>query len=322
MVKNIRIQIKDLIKNLKKVMKGGNDAYGSTSLIIEDEIPCEYEWTSQFYNPKMKMLTKIITEKTIYDKELENAKYIDERIGNKENLLFPMKACSGISVDENLRKILQRYNHKDVKKGVEFDKNATTIYILQIENGGESLEKLNENGQLRTFNDNELISIIDDIVGGIKHLHSKAMPHGDISPENITIRRDIDRPRAYIIDLGEANNKATYDSKVLFDAKNAINCVHLIAQNLSGNNPMKNGLTNIRETLNIEALIGELTKLHQSTKSDEEIEREFRERFGPGMVNYDDQGTPPSSPVPGVGMSSPKSTPKSSPKRRRLEMTP
>jgi serine/threonine protein kinase len=294
MVQRVRIQIKQLIKDLKKIMKGGGDAYGTASLIVDDKIPCDYEWSSRFYNSQMKMLTKIITDKAIYDKELENAKYIDERIGDKENLLFPMTACGGIPVNTNIREILQRYRQVDVTKE-SFNKNAEIIYILQIENGGESLEKLNSSGELATYNDNHLISIIDDIIGGIKHLHSKNMPHGDISPVNITIRKDTDRPRAYIIDLGEANSKSKNDSKVLSDAKNAINCVHLIAQNLKTDNPMKVGLSQIRESLSIEALVGKLTELYRSTQTDEDIERAFNERFNQGAAQ-EDSGTPPGSP--------------------------
>ena len=293
MVQHIRTQIKQLIKDLKKIMKGGGDAYGTASLIVDDKISCDYEWTSRFFNPQMKMLTKIITDKTIYDKELENAKYIDEQIGDKENLLFPMTACGGIPVDIKIREILQRYKQMDVTKE-SFNKNAEVVYILQIENGGESLEKINASGELATYNDNHLISIIDDIIGGIKYLHSKNMPHGDISPVNITIRKDTDRPRAYIIDLGEANSKSKNNSKVLSDAKNAINCVHLIAQNLKTDNPMKVGLSQIRESLSIEALVGKLTELYRSTQTDEDIERAFNERFNQGAQA--DEGTPPGSP--------------------------
>jgi hypothetical protein len=314
MVKNVRAQIKDLIRDLKRVMKGGNgDAYGTYSCITADEIECSIpEWRSNFKITSDKMLTKIITRKDIYKKELENAQFMDEVFKNDSaNLLFPIEAGS-LPVDEKIRAILQNCKNKEqIHRGEQaFDKNATIIYILKIENGGESLEKLNDTGELQSYSDKDLFNIMDDITNGVKHLHSKNISHGDINPLNITIRNDNGHPKAYIIDFGESI-KNTRD--FLTDVRNTIDCIKLIASHIK-NDTIRDNIRRISPVSTFDRLINTLNELN----ADEDPEARFRELLARGIPFADNPTSPPGSPVRDVGMSSQKNTPK----KRRLEMTP
>jgi len=306
----MKTQIKQLIKDLKKVMKGGSarggNAHGTYSCITSESIQCSTpEWRSNFKQASVGMLTKIITRKDIYEKELENAQFMDEIFrDDSANLLFPIEACS-FPVDDTIRNILQNCkNREEIHRGEQaFDKNANTVYILKIENGGETLEELNKNGALQRYTDKELFDIMDDITASVKHLHSKNISHGDINPLNITIRNNNGHPRAFIIDFGESV-KNTRD--FLSDARNTIDSIKLIASHIK-NDSIRENIRRISPVSTFDKLINTLNELNE-----DDNEAGFQELLARGPQLVGEPSSPPGSPVRGMQLFN------STPKRLRM----
>lgn len=307
-----------LINSLKKFnmhkiksntkFKGGNGDYSCISM---EPIHCETnEWKSKYLNDSIPLITKIITRKDIFDRELAIAKYIDNNFIYDSKLLYALEACILPSSDKRIQSILEKctnvgkmHKGKDMETAqLTFDRNATTAYLFQIEHGGVTLENFMNSYEIGDLDDDILYNIIKDILNIINELHSKNIAHKDIKKHsNITLKEINGRYKVGIIDFGEATLDAT-----LLDKKVDIEDSLEIIQNIAGkmqNTEFKRKLTNLKIKDIISTLIYNLTKAYDQFKGVEMTEEEKlaelarrAEEFAhenPYMGSPEKQGIPP-----------------------------
>ena len=84
--------------------------------------------------------------------------------------------------EKSLLKILSRENHPNIVKFyfVAYKEDIPRYFILEYISGG-SLEDLLKNKEL---NFDEILNISEDILSGLKCLHSKDIIHRDLKPDN------------------------------------------------------------------------------------------------------------------------------------------
>ena len=341
-------EILHLINSLKKFnmhktksntkFKGGNGDYSCISM---ESIHCETnEWKSKYLNNSIPLITKIITRKDIFDRELAIAKYIDNNFTYDSKLLYALQACILPSSDKRIQSILEKctnvgkmHKGRDMETAqLTFDKNAETVYLLQIEHGGITLENFMNSYEIGSIDDDILYNIIKDILNIINDLHIKNIAHKDIKKHsNITLKDINGTYKVGIIDFGEAKLHATTADKMT-DIEDSLE----IIKNISGkmqNNEFKRKLTNLKIKDLISTLIYNFTKIYDEFKGVEMTEDEKVAELGrraaefaqenPYMGSPERQGIQPpalahfDSPPPGKNLLNNFDSPPSSKKPRQ-----
>lgn len=313
-----------LIKTLKEFnmhktksntkLKGGN--FGNYSCISMTPIQCDSKnsiWKSKYLNSSIQLITKIITREDIFEKELAVAQYIDSRLAAKSQLLYALETCTLPSSDEHVAAVLQNCKNKgEMHNGkLTFDKNATTVYLLQIEHGGITLDNFIQSYD-GTKTDDELYIIIHDILNNISELHSLNIAHNDINnPANITLKEVDSGLKAFLIDFGEAKlNASTLEKKK--DIEDSFEIIKSIS-NLMQNTSFKNSIRRLKLQDTIDSLIRNLSQFYDEfqgiSMSQADLEANLARLVqGQQVIN---NGTP-------VG--TPQRTPVSSPEKRSSQM--
>jgi serine/threonine protein kinase len=323
-----------LIKTLKKFnmhktasntkLKGGN--HGNYSCISMTPIQCDSKdiiWKSKYLNDSMQLITKIITRKDIFEKELAIAQYIDNNLAYDSTLLYALEACSLPSSDERVIAVLQNCkNEGEMHKGKDmkgqdmdaaqltFDKTASTVYLFQIEYGGITLDNFIKTYTSGSVSDDILYDIIKQILNIINDLHSYNIVYADLNNHNnITLKPIDDTYKVSIIDFGEARlNANPIDKKK--DIEDSLEIIQFIAS-LMQESTFKNKLKNFKIESRIDTLITNLTNFYDqykgTTMTDAELEANLARLIqGQQVVT----GTPTSTPT-----GTPQGTPVSAEKR-------
>ena len=331
-----------LIKTLKEFnmhktksntkLKGGN--HGNYSCISMEPIVCDSKdsiWKSKYLNSSIQLISKIITRRDIFEKELAIAQYIDNKLRYDSTLLYALEACSLPSSDERVAAVLQNCkNEGEMHKGknmkgkdmevaqLTFDKTASTVYLFQIEYGGITLDNFLKSYTIGSLSDDDLYDIIKQILNIINNLHSYNIVYADLNNHgNITLKQVDDKYKVGIIDFGEARlNATTLDKKK--DIEDCLEIIRFIAS-LMQERSFKSKLNSFDIEDRIDTLIGNLTEFYDkykgATMTQEELEANLARLVQGQQVVI---GTPPGTPVgtpAGTPQGSPQSTPLKRPKK-------
>jgi serine/threonine protein kinase len=136
-----------------------------------------------------RMVTKVMKDKSAYDKDIETAKALVAIDPTQEYLLYPLKFCEA-QLNEQLTKACKLTL-------------GNTIYLTEMQYGGVSLEQLSKQGKQFTVEQSK--KIYNDIKNGLYKLHANKRSHGDLHHGNVLVREDADGVRAFLIDFGKAD---------------------------------------------------------------------------------------------------------------------
>ena len=91
-------------------------------------------------------------------------------------------------------------NHERVVKLYEIHETRNSLYfILEYMEGGELIQRIKDKG---FYNENDAVKLLQNLLLGLKYIHSKGILHRDIKPGNIMLKSIDDDLDIKIVDYG------------------------------------------------------------------------------------------------------------------------
>lgn len=151
------------------------------------------------------VVTKIIYHPNVdkarytYNREIEKAKILFQHDKAQQYCLYPFAWC-----EVHLMTELDKQNIANVNGVCKFEGYApgmlpSTIFLLEMQNGGTTLSDLESK---HVFRDDESRSILAQIRDCLYFLHHRGLSHGDVKNSNIVI--DLPTLKVKLIDFEEA----------------------------------------------------------------------------------------------------------------------
>ncbi len=216
-------------------MKKKGGAAGTKSIILDGNVLQNYNinsetsWSSTFIPIEgTQIVSKIISNKTNYVKELQNAKLAEKIDPIQRYLLYPY-AVYEITLPENhpLRNNIKEEKNKHTMQ-IDVNPNSQIFYVFLIVYGGKTLSQLSENISFENAK-----RMIGDLVYGLSYLHDSRFSHGDMHQFNIVYSLT-PSPRLYIIDFGLTKSESTQLDRQK-DVENLPELIKFILSNLKDN---------------------------------------------------------------------------------------
>jgi tRNA A-37 threonylcarbamoyl transferase component Bud32 len=160
---------------------------------------------------------KVVFNKSIYDKTVSISKKLFKIDPKQEYYIYPHSWCEVTLADE-LKYDEIKENLKECKISNDMDSGAKKIYLLEMNNGGTSLDKIEDDYYIEDVSK----QIYIDIYNAIYKLHELKLGHNDLLAKNIVIdskfkTRLIDFDKLELDDIERTDELRDFSNYVLND---------------------------------------------------------------------------------------------------------
>lgn len=199
-----------------KSKRGGAEAEyvakGDNGCVLKGDVPKNCEGSAQSLNVRVEptdvLLTKVTPYAKVYEQEWGVAQTLFRIDPQQQYFLYPISVCkSQVALPDHLKAACNFDDSMPIKQ----------LYLMQVKNGGTSLEDMARRG--RTLTRTQAEKVIEDVREGLRVLHNNGLAHGDIHHGNVLVAFDqgTGQVHARIIDFGFLS--ASTPEKKLSDVK-------------------------------------------------------------------------------------------------------
>jgi len=152
--------------------------------------------------------------------------FVTKGVDKKTNAVRAIKAIQINKVSDMKRfedevQIQQSLDHPHIVKLYESFKDAKKVYlVMELCTGGELFDRIieeveNADSDGHAFGEQQAATVMLQILGAMRYLHSKNMVHRDIKPENFLMQNKDKNSPIKVIDFGLAKNYAIGSTDVM-----------------------------------------------------------------------------------------------------------
>lgn len=200
---------------------------GTTSALLDGDLASSHyphakpTWKLKFKLPEgARIVTKVMTDKSLFEKEIETARILSNVDPEQMYCLYPFAAYE-VPADKDVIIGAKAFKHLEKQK---LSIDAQEMYLLIMQYGGESIDKMKANGIRLT--DEQAKRIIADLMYGLSSIHNLGHVHRDVHIHNAVMTYN--PPRAYWIDFGMLHKSSQKANDVALDADGLVSIIRTV----------------------------------------------------------------------------------------------